>query len=73
MKIQRGRATVTGFSLNRKSDLGVVFLFSDFGARNPQEISACPTLSVIWTYSQTRIPLNIQLRVPLRISVARLC
>ena len=27
VQIQRGRATVTGFSANRKSDLGVVYLF----------------------------------------------
>jgi vitamin B12 transporter len=38
VQIQRGRATVTGFSANRKSDLGVVYLFSDFGARTPREI-----------------------------------
>jgi hypothetical protein len=40
VQIQRGRATVTGFNMDRKSDLGVVFLFSDFGARIPREISA---------------------------------
>ena len=38
VQIQRGRATVTGFNKDRKSDLGVVSLSSDIGARHPQEI-----------------------------------
>lgn len=37
VQIQRGRATVTGLSTDRKSDLGVVSLSSGFGARHPQE------------------------------------
>ena len=39
VQIQRGRATVTGFSANRKSDLGVVYLFLTLGRALPGRYS----------------------------------